>query len=635
MLAVVLGACGAFSASARSDQLVVKGGRKITQVDPRAVRITSDSMRTRWAADVSQSDPLPEYPRPQLTRSRWLDLNGTWQFQPTYAGSRLPSSGPLSRRILVPYPPESELSGIGRHYDRMWYRRGFGLPRGWLMRSGCSGHPCRILLHFGAVAYSATVYVNGTLVATHLGGYDAFTVDVTRALRAGVAQELVVGVSDPVEYGPADRVIGKQRVHPRSPIEYQPSSGIWQTVWVEPVASDHIVHLTMSPDLTTDTLGLTVTSSGGDRVIATAYEGSRSVSSVSGPPGATLRVPVPAARLWTPDRPFLYRLKVTLRSARRNVDQVSSYFGMRQLKIGELDGQPHLLLNGRFVFELGVLDQGYWPDGVYTAPTDAAARSDLVEAKALGFNTVRVHMNVEPDRFYYWADRLGLLLWQDMPAMARPPSIRADMSEFESELHGMIEQLSDHPSIVMWVPFNEGWGEYDPGRIAGEVKAWDPTRLVDSNSGQNCCASLPSPGNGDVYDIHSYSNPRYPNPSSGRAPTAGQAIVLGEFGGLGMFVPGHSWSDHWFSYEPEQSTAQLATRYVQELSALRALKVGCGLSGAIYTELYDVQAELDGLESYDRAVLKVDAAWLLAANRSVLAAAPGTLASGSCSPAGA
>jgi hypothetical protein len=634
MLAVVW-ACGAFAASARSDQLVVEGGRKITQIDPRHVPIASASMRSRWAADVSQSDPLPEYPRPQLTRSRWLDLNGAWQFQPTRAGGRPPIGRPLSGRILVPYPPESGLSGIGRHYDRMWYRRTFKLPRGWLIRSGCSGQPCRIVLHFGAVAYSATVYLNGTLVATHVGGYDAFTVDVTRALRAGAAQELVVGVSDSVEHGPTDRVIGKQRMHPRNPIEYQPSSGIWQTVWVEPVASNHIVQLTMSPDLTSDTLGLTVRSSGGDRVIATAYEGSRSIASVSGPPGSTLRVPVPAARLWTPDRPYLYRLKLTLRSAGRDVDQVSSYFGMRQLRIGELDGQPHLLLNGRFVFELGVLDQGYWPDGVYAAPTDAAAQSDLVQAKALGFNTVRVHMNVEPDRFYYWADRLGLLVWQDMPALARPPSSRADKREFETELHGMIDQLSDHPSIVMWVPFNEGWGEYEPGRIAGEIKAWDPTRLVDSNSGQNCCASLPSSVNDDVFDIHSYSDPRYPIPSSGRAPTPGQAIVFGEFGGLGLFVPGHSWSDQWFSYEPEQSTAQLTARYVQELSALRALEVGCGLSGAIYTELYDVQAELDGLETYDRAVLKVDAAWLRAANRSVLAAASGTLASGRCSLAGA
>ena len=634
MRLAVLGLCGAVATSARADQLTGEGGGRITQVDAAHVRIASEPITTRWAAGVSQSDPLPEYPRPQLTRPRWLDLNGRWQFQPSDAGSTPPIGRSLSGRILVPYPPESKLSGIGRHYNGMWYRRRFALPRGWRARDGCSGQPCRILLHFGAAAYRVAVYVDGVPVTTHLGGYDVFTVDITRALRAGRAHELVVGASDMVEVGPVDRVIGKQRVAPRNPITYQPSSGIWQTVWVEPVASVHIVHLTMNPDLKNDTLRLAVQSSGGDRVSATAYAGPRLISSTGGRPGSVLTVRVPAAKLWTPDRPFLYRLKVTLRSADSVTDEVRSYFGMRQLTVGELDGRPHLLLNGRFVFELGVLDQGYWPDGLSAAPTDAASRSDLVEAKALGFNTVREHMKVEPDRFYYWADRLGLMVWQDMPALPRPPGRPADGREFETELHRIIDQLSGHPSIVMWVLFNEGWGEYDPARITGEVKAWDPSRLVDADSGQNCCASLGSPGNSDVYDIHSYSDPRYPTASSGRTPTAGQAIVLGEFGGLGLVVPGHSRSDRWFSYEPEPSAAQLTRHYVQELLEVRALETSCGLSGAIYTELFDVQAELDGLETYDRAVLKVDPAWILAANRSVLAAASGPLGSGGCPGSG-
>lgn len=561
-----------------------------------------------------------------MTRPRWLNLNGVWQFEPASAGSRPPIGRTLARSILVPYPPESSLSGIGRHYDYMWYRRLFKVPAGWRDDGRCDGGSCpHVLLHFGAVNYSTRVYVNGHLVATHTGGYDSFTVDITGALRPRGPQELVVGVTNLVQSNPFDQVVGKQRSSHAGAIWYEPSSGIWQTVWLEPVPATHIQQLQMTPDLVNDTLRLTALTSGGgrQRVTAVAYAGSKPVGRVSGPANTPLSLPVPDPRLWSPASPFLYNLTVALDVRGRRVDEVGSYFGMRSISVGLYDGQPHILLNGKFVFELGTLNQGYWPDGLYTAPTDVALRYDLLEAKALGFNTIRDHMSVEPDRWYYWADKIGLLVWQDMPALARRPTDAAEEQQFESELHGIIDQLRNHPSIVVWIPFNEGWGEFNPAGITALVKAWDPSRLVDTDSGQNCCGSLRDTGSGEIYDSHHYVRPRR------LAPFDQRAVVDGEFGGIGLFVPGHTWSDHGWSYEMEHSSAQLTRGYVQLLSTVRELEIHCGLSGAIYTQAYDVENELDGLETYDRAVLKVDPAQVRAANAGVLAAA-GHLAPGTC-----
>jgi beta-galactosidase/beta-glucuronidase len=325
---------------------------------------------------------------------------------------------------------------------------------------------------------------------------------------------------------------------------------------------------------------------------------------------------VPDPKLWSPERPFLYKLKVTLTEGGREVDDVGSYFGMRSIAVGTAGGQPHLLFNGDFVFHLGTLDQGFWPDGIYTAPTDAALRSDLIAQKALGFNTVRKHVKVEPARWYYWADRLGLLVWQDMPSMEPgQPVSAADRTQFETELRALIDQHKSHPSIVMWVPFNEGWGEYDTARIADQVKAWDPSRPVNANSGMNCCLSLPDTGAGDVYDNHTYVGPGVVTPTDHRA------VVDGEFGGLGLNVLGHTWAGFGFAYETESSAAQLNDRYVELLEQVRDLEIRCGLSGAIYTQPYDVEMELNGLLTYDREVVKVDARRVREVNRSVLDAA--------------
>jgi Concanavalin A-like lectin/glucanases superfamily/PA14 domain/Glycosyl hydrolases family 2, sugar binding domain/Glycosyl hydrolases family 2, TIM barrel domain/Glycosyl hydrolases family 2 len=558
---------------------------------------------TRWAKDVDPRHPLPDYPRPQLVRDRWQSLNGTWQFAAAQAGGAPPLGRDLPERIVVPFPVESKLSGIDRHEDRMWYRRTFTVPSAWRGQ--------RLLLHFDAVDWQTTVYVNGRKVATHTGGYDRFTADVTDALKPGGPQELVVGVYDPTDAG--GQPLGKQRSNP-SGIWYTPVSGIWQTVWMEPVAPVHVDRLDLTPDVAGQALKVTVHASGDATAVVTARAGNRVVGTATGPANSELRVPVPHPKLWSPDHPFLYALDVRL----GHDDSVHSYFGMRTISVAQMGGFTRILLNGQPTFEMGPLDQGFWPDGIYTAPTDAALRYDLEQEKRLGFNTVRKHTKVEPDRWYYWADRLGLLVWQDMPAMPndRAPDAAA-RAEFETELHEMIEQHLDHPSIVMWVPFNEGWGQYDQARIADLVKSWDPSRLVDNMSGLNCCGAVDG-GNGDVMDFHIY-----PGPGSPGAPTATRASVLGEYGGLGLPVLGHTWAGGGWGYAVEPNADALTNDYVAMSGRLRRLETCEGLSAAIYTQTTDVETELNGLMTYDRAVLKPHADQVRAANLATIAGGSG------------
>jgi hypothetical protein len=577
----------------------------------RVVNDSEYSIATRWAADVDPAHPLPDYPRPQMAREQWQNLNGTWQFAGAEAGDAPPIGRHLAERIVVPYPVESRLSGIARHEDRMWYRRTFTVPPSW--RSGGQ----RVLLHLDAVDWEATVYVNGRQVGTHRGGYDRFTVDVTDVLTASGPQELVVGVVDPTDQG--GQPLGKQRLNP-SGIFYTPSSGIWQTVWMEPVSSAHIDRLDMTPDVADRSLRLTVRGSGvTDQVaVVTARDGQRVVGGVSGPVGSELRVPVPDPKLWSPDRPFLYDLDVELRQPSgtgQPLDVVHSYFGMRTIGVGKVGDRMRMLLNGKPTFEMGPLDQGFWPDGIYTAPTDDALRYDLDQTKAMGFNAVRKHVKVEPDRWYHWADRLGLLVWQDMPAMptGRAPS-EADRAQFEAELRRMVDQHLDHPAIVMWVPFNEGWGQYDQARIADVVKGWDPSRLVDNMSGINCCGAVDG-GNGDVMDFHIY-----PGPGTPGAPSDTRASVLGEYGGLGLPVLGHTWAGGGWGYAVEPDADALTDDYVQMSGRLRQLQSCAGLSAAIYTQTTDVETELNGLMTYDRAVIKPHVAQVRDANQAVIAA---------------
>jgi len=547
-------------------------------------------LMTPFAKDVSPKNALPEYPRPQMVRDQWQNLNGLWQWAPAAEGDAPPVGKDLPGTILVPYPIESALSGVMEHHDRLWYRRTFKMPATW------RGN--RVLLRFGAVDWEATVYVNGRKVGEHRGGYDPFTCDVTEALAPGAEQELIVGVFDPTNRG--DQPRGKQVLEPKG-IWYTPVTGIWRTVWLEPVPATYIRRLVLVPDVDNQCLTVTAEVEGktdGVRVQAVAD----GAGQATGSPGKPFAVPVPRPNLWTPDSPHLYGLTVTLHRDGQVVDSVEGYFGMRKIALGKgPDGKTRMLLNGKFVFQMGPLDQGWWPDGLYTAPTDEALRYDVEVTKRLGFNMARKHVKVEPDRWYYWCDKLGLLVWQDMPnGNNKSPEGR---KQFEAELRAMIEDYRNHPSVIMWVVFNEGWGQHDTERYCKLVKEWDPSRLVSNASGwtdKNC---------GDIRDVHSYPKPK------GAAPEPTRAAVQGEFGGLGLPVPGHMWKERHWGYRGMADAEELTRGYEELLQMIYALKDDPGLSGAIYTQTSDVETECNGLLTYDRAVIKPDLGRVAAANR--------------------
>lgn len=556
-------------------------------------------LRTKWADQVGPDNAHPEYPRPQLTRPDWRNLNGRWQFAAATAGERPPVGRNLAERILVPYPVESQLSGLERHEDRMWYRRTFTVPADWRIGSGK-----RLRLNFGAVDWRSEVYVNGTAVAQHQGGYGKFSADITDALRPGRTQELIVGVYDPTDAAAGENPpLGKQRLDPGG-IWYTPTSGIWQTVWMEPVATDHVDSLKLTPDVAGSRL--TVEARGvrdGVPITATAYDGKRKVATVRGRTGAPLTLTIHDPHLWSPDDPFLYDLKVTV-----GADRVGSYFGMRSIAVEKVNGVPRTVLNGKPVFMMATLDQGFWPDGLYTAPTDEALARDLKVHKQLGFNAVRKHIKVEPDRWFYWADRLGLLVWQDMPAMTAGVTPSADArAEYEREMKQMIDEHISSPSVVMWVTFNEGWGQFDMARVADQAKAWDPTRLVNSMSGLNLGADG---GTGDIMDEHGYPSPALPPRPDGR-----RALVSGEYGGLGLAVPGHAWSVQQSYVDVDPAT--YTDDYLARLAEVHALACKGG-NGAVYTQISDVEGELNGLLTYDRRVLKPDVQRVKAAQQALI-----------------
>ncbi|MYV71157.1 beta-galactosidase [Streptomyces sp. SID2131] len=581
-------------------------------------------LTTPWTAQVSTTNPLPEYPRPQMTRPDWQSLNGEWEFlnPPADASGNVdrnaapPLGQTLPERILVPYPVESALSGIMRNDNRdlMFYKRSFTVPQNWSGR--------RVQLHFGAVDHEATVWVNGTRVTSHKGGYDRFEVDITPQLRAG-SNELVVRVYDPTDGRGEKQPVGKQTNNP-SGIFYTPTSGIWQTVWLEPTPVSSVHSVDIRPDLATNTARVKVFTRGdvgGHTVLAEALNGTQVVGTATG--GFTeFSVPVPNARRWSPDDPFLYDLKVTLRNASgAAVDTVTSYFGMREIGKKLVNGVMRPTLNGEFVFQIGTLDQGFWPDGLYTAPTDAALASDLQEHKDLGFNMVRKHIKVEPARWYYHADRLGLLVWQDIPSTQAFDANRtpAQIAQFETEAREIVDEHRFSPAVVAYVPFNEGWGEWnldDTRRVTTDLENYDPGRLMNAHSGYNCCASKGDPGTGDIIDWHVYTGPDAPRPSATRI------SVLGEFGGIGLRTPGHEYSPNgqFFAYEQVSSAAQLNDRYTGMVRDVQSLMTTKGVSAYVYTEITDVEGEYNGLLTYDRRIQKVDTAALRAAHGTLIAA---------------
>ncbi|MGH7689610.1 MAG: sugar-binding domain-containing protein, partial [Gemmatimonadaceae bacterium] len=510
----------------------------------------------------------------------WTDLNGKWDYAITDSGAATPTR--WDGQILVPFAVQSQLSGVERAVadsQRLWYHRVFTLPV--IPRSG------RLLLHFGAVDWDATVWVNGTKVGEHRGGYDPFSFDITDAVHGHGPQQLTVSVWDPTDRGEQPR--GKQVLHPHS-IWYSAVTGIWQTVWLEPVPDARITNVLATPDIDAGTVTVQPDVDGappGATVRVRVLAGRTQIASGSAPVGQPVVLRIPKARLWSPSDPYLYQLRLTLSTG----DGVGSYFGMRKIAVGtDAAGFRRLFLNNKPLFEYGPLDQGWWPDGLYTPPTEAAMRHDIVTTKQLGFNMIRKHVKVEPARWYHLADSIGVLIWQDMPSGEnKTPAAQA---EFETELHRMVAALRDHPSIVMWVPFNEGWGQFDTPRIVAWLKQYDPTRLVDNATGWT------DKGVGDVVDIHAYPGPAMPKVEPYRA------AVLGEFGGLGLPLEGHTWlpKNNW-GYRTFADTIALRAAYAQLLEQLRLLEAQ-GLAAAVYTQTTDVEVEVNGLMTYDRAIVK-------------------------------
>ena len=554
-----------------------------------------DRIRTKWAAEVDPAAPLPEYPRPQMVREQWANLNGLWDYAIRPGADAEPQG--WDGKILVPFPVESSLSGVGKPVPEnhaVWYQRAFAVPQDWRQQ--------RVLLHFGAVDWDATVIVNGQEISRHKGGYDAFTIDVTPQLKDG-ANTVSLKVIDPTDRSWQPR--GKQLVKPNG-IWYTAVTGIWQTVWLEPVPLTSIDRLRIDPDVDGSRVVIGADLTGEVAGLKLRVLDGEGRTLAEGPASKALAVPIIEPHLWSPDDPYLYNVSVAVADGEQIVDQVGTYFGMRKISLGKDDqGLTRILLNDQFVFQVGPLDQGWWPDGLYTAPTDEALKYDIQITRDMGFNMARKHVKVEPDRWYYWADKLGLLVWQDMPSgdggvrpgdgeITRNPE---SAENYRHELTRLIAGRRNHPSIVVWVPFNEGWGQFDTKNVVDLVKSLDPTRLVTCASGWNDFAGV-----GDIHDIHRYPGPGMPEPEADRA------IVLGEFGGLGLPLEGHLWgADRNWGYRDMTGRDQLTTDYLRLLRKLRPL-VGEGLSGAVYTQTTDVEGEVNGLLSYDRAVVKMDPA---------------------------
>ncbi len=550
---------------------------------------SAQRLKTRWTDTVTPDKVHAEYPRPQLVRERWMNLNGLWEFSNIGKGQ----TPDYSRQILVPFPVESYLSRIQEAVPpehTAAYRRTFRLPEGW--------RHMRVLLHFGAVDWRAVVHVNGEQVGEHQGGYDPFTLDITGALKPYGEQTLTVDVTDPTDTWAEPR--GKQVLKPGG-IFYTSTTGIWQTVWLEPVPQTSISSLKMRSVPEQGELRVDAAVTGRAEGFAlheeVLYKG-RIVAKASAAAGEPLVANVRDAQLWSPEHPNLYDLRIWLTDELDNkVDSVESYSAFREVSIGkDALGRNAILLNGKPTFMVGPLDQGFWPDGLYTAPSESAMQYDISVLKRLGFNMLRKHVKVEPDRYYYLCDKLGMLVFQDMPSKDNGPASTSKESKvnFERELKAMIEARRNHPSIVCWVVFNEGWGQYDTPRLTREVKELDPTRLVDNASGWT------DAGVGDLKDVHDYPGPSSPGPDEHRAP------VLGEFGGLGLVVPGHTWLSKGWGYQSFKTSEALTDRFVGLIRRLGELRKNPGLSAAVYTQTTDVESELNGLMTYDREIIKMD-----------------------------
>jgi beta-galactosidase/beta-glucuronidase len=578
-------------------------------------KIVPGKITSPWADSVNSSSVLNEYPRPQLQRKEWQNLNGLWQYVvlPKSDADVVPAN--FQGNILVPFAIESALSGVGKTVGKdnlLWYQRNINVPS---KRTGK-----KVLLHFGAVDWRADVFVNGTKIATHEGGYDPFTVDITNALKKGVQQQLSVRVWDPTDDGPQPH--GKQVVKPEG-IWYTPVTGIWQTVWLETVAETYISSTKQTPDLDNKTITVNTSVQNflpGDVVTVTAWKGNEKIAEKSGT-DTTATLAINDAESWSPSHPFLYNLTVNITRKGKVVDEVKSYFAMRKISIAQdANGIQKMMLNNAFLFEFGPLDQGWWPDGLYTAPTDNALKFDIEKTKDMGFNMIRKHIKVEPARWYYYCDSIGMLVWQDMPSgdlgnhwENRPGVLgratdrqRTPESEgyYRKEWNAIIDALYNFPSIVSWQPFNEAWGQFKTVEITKWTMQKDPTRLVNSASGGNFYLV------GHIIDMHNYPDPAMPRPEIFGAK---QALVLGEFGGLGLPVEGHTWQQKNWGYQSFGNADSLFMRYEGLTNKLEEL-IKQGLSAAVYTQTTDVEGEINGFMTYDRKVMKMPIDKLKATN---------------------
>ncbi len=556
-------------------------------------KIADNPIVTEWAAKVDPAKPWPEYPRPDLVRKNWININGIWDYAIT---PKDVDPKAWDGKILVPYPVESALSGVKRRVsenENLWYRTFFKVPGIWSRK--------KILLNFEASDWETTVWIDGKEAGTHRGGYDPFSFDITDLLQNNRQHELLVKIWDPADKGPQPR--GKQVSTPGG-IWYTPSTGIWQTVWIEPVNESYVRSFRAVANADNGSLSISteVEDPENCQVQITIEREGKKIAESTGNAGSTINLKVDNPVLWSPENPYLYDLKFELKKGKKVIDRITSYTGFRKISLGKTDdGFTRIMLNNEFVWQNGPLDQGFWPDGLYTPPTDEAMVYDIKMTRQMGFNMLRKHVKVENRRFYYWCDKLGILVWQDMPN--GDSHIRGDMpditktvesaSQFKAELKQLINSKFNHPSIVMWVPFNEGWGQFDTEGITGLVRSFDPTRLVNSASGWT------DRGTGDVNDVHHYPEPVCPQAEEKRA------IVLGEFGGLGLPVQGHTWEQKNWGYRRMEDTLQLQERFKEYYSTIHKFIKENGLSASIYTQTTDVETETNGLMTYDRKINKM------------------------------
>lgn len=575
---------------------------------------TGDKIKTKWAEQINPKNVLPEYPRPQLERTDWVNLNGEWEYAIKPKGEVEPQA--FDGNILVPFAIESSLSGVQKEVgdaNELWYKRTFSVPANWKNKD--------IVLNFGAVDWKADVFINDVLIGSHQGGFTPFSFNITPYLNGKSNQKLVVRVWDPSDKGYQPR--GKQTSNPEG-IWYTPVTGIWQTVWIEPVATNHITSVKSIPNIDNGTMNVTVGTSmpcNTSIVEVKLMDKGQVVASAKGIQGKELRLAVQNPTLWDTTNPYLYDIKVSLVKDGKVLDDVKSYTAFRKISAKrDANGIMRMQLNNKNLFHYGPLDQGWWPDGLYTAPTDEALLYDIIKTKEWGFNMIRKHVKVEPSRWYYHCDKEGILVWQDMPSgdmgnQWAPHTYNggtdkerssASIANYYQEWKEIMDLCVSHPSVVVWVPFNEAWGQFDTEKVAEWTKNYDPSRLVNPASGGNHRAC------GDILDLHNYPGPNMFLYDPQRV------TVLGEYGGIGLPLENHLWWNkrNW-GYVQFKNSDEVTAEYVKYANELKDM-VDRGFSAAVYTQTTDVEGEVNGLMTYDRKEIKINEAAVKKANQAVI-----------------